>query len=750
VEQLVRRWIAARWWLWGLGVLSFALLWPVAARLSYDRTLENMLGRDDPRLRAFRQAQRLFGGDEIILAVYEDERLLEPGGDGLLQLQAITDDMQQVAGVAETLSLAQLDLLLRGIGTSIRDLSNPVAVEFWRMFTGYTHSADGEVAAIVCVLEEPATRPESIGSILPHLRMVLDKHDCSHATGVLVGEPVMVYEGFRYVEEDARRLRWLSLGLLSLILAAALRSLRWVLIAVLVVEWTTVATQAVLYALDMRLSLVSSMLTSLVTVIGVATVMHVALGFRDERLRGASPDDALRNVLLRLAAPISWACLTDAVGFGALWFAEAGPVHDFGLMMAIASLLLLLAVLLWLPAIALVAQPVQNPAHRPIMAWMEHALPRVVDQVQGRRALLAVVLVALTLVALAGLPRLRIETDFTRNFQADSPIARAYDFVEQRLGGAGAWEVIIPAPEKLTDAYVDRVIALEQSLRKIRDERGEPALTSVLSLADTLWAARRQEFLAALPVEFRARGMQALLPDFLAALRGEDERTGQAYVRILLRAHDRREAASKLSLIAEVRRQAESAFPSGEGQPSIRVTGFFVLLTNLVAGLLRDQWLCFAISLTGIGAMMTVALRSPLAAIAALVANTLPVLILLGFAGWSPIKMNMGVAMIAAVAMGLSVDSSLHYLFAYRRALRGGAAPLEALRGAHRTVGRAVVLATLALAAGFASLCTSQFVPTVYFGGLGSVALVAGLLGNLLVLPLMLQGRRAIDPAQTG
>jgi hypothetical protein len=46
--------------------------------------------------------------------------------------------------------------------------------------------------------------------------------------------------------------------------------------------------------------------------------------------------------------------------------------------------------------------------------------------------------------------------------------------------------------------------------------------------------------------------------------------------------------------------------------------------------------------------------------------------------------------------------------------------------------------ATLALVVGFAALLPSQFVPTIYFGALVSLALVGSLLGNLILLPLLL------------
>jgi predicted RND superfamily exporter protein len=107
--------------------------------------------------------------------------------------------------------------------------------------------------------------------------------------------------------------------------------------------------------------------------------------------------------------------------------------------------------------------------------------------------------------------------------------------------------------------------------------------------------------------------------------------------------------------------------------------------------------------------------------------------------GWLNLPMNMGAAMIAAVSIGLSVDSSIHYVIAFRRALLAGKSVAAALREVQQTVGRAMVFSTLALIVGFSVLCTSEFVPTIYFGVLVSLAMLGGLVGNLIVLPLLLR-----------
>ena len=62
-----------------------------------------------------------------------------------------------------------------------------------------------------------------------------------------------------------------------------------------------------------------------------------------------------------------------------------------------------------------------------------------------------------------------------------------------------------------------------------------------------------------------------------------------------------------------------------------------------------------------------------------------------------------------------------------------------ALRGAHQGAGRAMTFATLALVVGFIALVPSEFVPTIYFGALVALALLGGLLGNLIMLPLLLR-----------
>jgi predicted RND superfamily exporter protein len=98
--------------------------------------------------------------------------------------------------------------------------------------------------------------------------------------------------------------------------------------------------------------------------------------------------------------------------------------------------------------------------------------------------------------------------------------------------------------------------------------------------------------------------------------------------------------------------------------------------------------------------------------------------------------------MIASVSMGLAVDSSIHYFTGFRRVRREGLSVLAALRETSRGVGTALTYTNIALIAGFLALSLSHFIPLIHFGVLVSVAMLGGLAGNLILLPLLIRAFR--------
>src|SRR4029079_7785620 len=97
----------------------------------------------------------------------------------------------------------------------------------------------------------------------------------------------------------------------------------------------------------------------------------------------------------------------------------------------------------------------------------------VIGGVSVRPKKLAAVTAIVAFIASLGVMRLEVETDFTRNFRRGSRVVRSYEFVETRLGGAGVWDIIVPAPKYLETTFLSKVRNLENRLRAI--ELPDPA-----------------------------------------------------------------------------------------------------------------------------------------------------------------------------------------------------------------------------------------------------------------------------------
>ena len=650
------------------------------------------------------------------------------------------------------------------------DSNNTLASRYRELFTGQTHAAQSDLVAIGVQLAPSDAPNDDSSTPLVSLRQLAQ----SAPGGLLVGHVAMVDEGFREIERDGNRLGIYSTVSLSLLMLVGFRSIRWALIVVVVVQWSLILTRAVLVLLNWELTMVSSMLSSIVMVVGVATALHWMFGYQKEYASNAHVSDpslrariALEASMTRLWQPIVWAVVTDAIGFASLALSRVGPVQDYGSMMAIACGIVLLGIFTLVPTLALL--PLgglgsgwlgldwmglgKHSSYAlgtvPGEAGIQEALRQILSTVTRQRFLVIAAAALLLLFGSLGSSRLKVETDFLKNFQSNSPIAQAYRAVETELGGAGVWDVMIPAPMPMTEEYFDRVLALEKELLAIEVPSQEPGaeplkLTSALSLADTDRVARTAAVLRMIPLEARLLGMQQSMGSFFATLlsppqRGSIDGERPRALRLMLRSRERSESEQKTELIARVRQVVQK---HREGLGSVRtedtaVAGYYVLLTKLVEHVVADQWKSFLAAALGIGIAMTIALRSIKFALVALVPAVLPSLVVLGILGTLGVRMNLGAAMIAAVSMGLGVDSSLHYLFRYRQERAAGNSLEQALASSQSETGMAVLMATMALVIGFGSMAVSDFLPTVAFGSLAAWTMLGGLLGNLCLLPAL-------------
>ncbi|MFO0917262.1 MAG: MMPL family transporter [Planctomycetaceae bacterium] len=733
MKRLAQTLIRRRGWLLTGAVLVAIAAWLPASRLKFNQSIESLYAADNPRLLAFLQSKRWFGGDEFVILAYSDPQLLDEDGrltDGARdRIHALADRLEQVPGIR---------------AQSVQHLADamkfPYARERVRKFVeGVLLGPDGQSTAVIARLDPVETAPIPRGDTFRQIRELAAAHD---PPAYIVGEPIQVNDMFRYVEEDGATLGIASTGLLLFVILVMFRSLRWMALPLLVVQATLLWTKALLVVGHFQLSMVSSMLNSLVTIIGIATVMHVTVRFR-EKSATQDREAALTDTLRELIAPTFWTIVTTAAGFAALLSSYITPVASFGLMMTIATVLVYVAFLIIVPGGVLIGKATSRPSATPGEAQLSRWMDRLTDSVLHHPRRSSLVMAVLTIFCTAGLFRLHVETDFTKNFRESSPIVQSLGFFETKLGGAGTWEINFPAPAEFDEGFLDNVRGLVDDLRELEQRPTADRLTKVVALTDGLDLIPKSLFITRLSLEDRMRTLNWLQPEFVTSLYNSQVCTPEELkvnpqqprgrMRIMLRALERQPSEAKLALIAEVERLAGQRFDD------VQATGLFVLLTYLIESLMGDQLSSFLIAAAALVGLMIIANRSVPIGFIMLIPNLFPIVMVIGAMGWVGLPVNIATAMIASVSMGLTIDSSIHYLASYRQSRRQGKSFVEAVHATHQGVGMALVFANVALIAGFTVLTLSNFIPLVYFGVLVSVAMFGGLVGNLVMMPLLLR-----------
>ncbi len=777
-RQLIRRAVDSlaryrRIWL-AFVFLIPALCYPIARQLSFDQNIQSLFSVDDERLLEFVYAKEKFGGDEFAIVAWKQPELFKPIESDDDPIELTETAIEEIESFAEQLSQ------IPGVNAdSTQHLSEALRFKFGReaivrLVENVLISEDRSTTAVVLRLQ-PAGDVDAVESqagengsaeieksgpsvlniqptdvprakTIAAIRKAAREHN---PPAYVVGEPIQVDDMFRIVQRDGAKLFVVSLVILSAVLFFMFRNLRWVVLPIIAVVSTIVCTEALLVASQIRLSMVSSMLNSMVTIIVIATSTHVTVHYRELR-RALDPEEAMKQTLRDLAAPVFWTCATTAVGFMALLSSEITPVSSFGLMMGLASMVAFGVFALLFPGGIIFGKRRPSPREAPAEELLSRVLARISGAIERRPLLLWLLGLLIMALTIPGLFRLRMETDFSKNFSESSDIVQSLQFVERELGGAGTWEVNFPAPpiDELDEQFLDRVRSFANRLKEIKSPDGKPAI-KVGCITDGTDMLPRLRFGIFKTMKGRLKILETLQSEFVPSL--YDIESGR--MRIVLRSLEQQRSEDKLELIRRVDQLAKAEFSDIEAsQQPPSATGMFVLLTFVIQSLLGDQIVSFAWAAFGISLMMMFAFRSVTLGLLSLVPNIFPIVLVIGTMGWTGTPVNIGTAMIASVSMGLTVDSTIHYISSFRRAAEQVGLD-AAVRSTHQTVGRALVFAHIALIAGFLVLTLSDFVPLVYFGVLLSLSMAGGLIGDLVMLPILLRwhyGRSQSMPSEPG
>jgi CRP-like cAMP-binding protein len=343
--------------------------------------------------------------------------------------------------------------------------------------------------------------------------------------------------------------------------------------------------------------------------------------------------------------------------------------------------------------------------------------------------------------SLVGWTHLRVDTDFVSLFPKESVVRQRIEDVHRSLGGALTFYIVVDAgreggikdPEVLrrmaglqgfldTTGMVDRTISVADYVRKMHREMngGDPAFETIPEGADTV-----AQYLLLLEgreldqfVDFDASGANIVVRHNL---------TGSGAISQLRRAIE-----------GYVAREFPSSLVA-------RPTGEAILTNNAVDFLAVNELQSLSLTFVVIGLIHAALFMSLRAGFLSMIPNVVPVMTVYGLMGLVGIPLNISTALVATIAIGITVDDTVHHMVTYNRQLAEHHDQKIAMFNTLRAQGRPIIYVSLALIAGFLPLLTSNLASTVQFGALAVFVMCMAMVSELTLTPVLMYSTRLVS-----
>ncbi|RQD74619.1 MAG: RND family transporter, partial [Halanaerobium sp. MSAO_Bac5] len=179
----------------------------------------------------------------------------------------------------------------------------------------------------------------------------------------------------------------------------------------------------------------------------------------------------------------------------------------------------------------------------------------------------------------------------------------------------------------------------------------------------------------------------------------------------------------------------EDNFPDGY---QTTVSGNAVMAQAANDLIVSSQTRSILISFIVVFLIVAYSFKSLIAGIYGIVPLAFALLINFGLMGYSGIKLDVGTAMVASIAIGIGVDYTIHFLHSYHKERQKSDDLFLVTQNTLTSTGKAIIFNAISVAAGFLVLLFSNFYPLVYLGLLIAVTMFSSSIAALTILPLML------------
>ncbi len=730
--------------------------------IQIDTDPENMLSIDEPVRLDHHQLKKDFKLSDLIVVGIVDET--SPQGvwrpEVLQRVKQLTRAILKIEGVVkpDVMSLSTSDMIEAGGGMldihtimqrvpktqkqadQLKEtvLSSPLLAE-------KLASNDGQGLAIYVPIEDKMISyrvATEIEAIIAEMTGGAGAEQY-HIAGLPVAEDTFGHDMFLQMAISAP----LAGLVLMLMLWWFFRSGVFVAAPMIVAMVTVIVTMGALIGAGFSVHIMSSMIPIFLMPIAVVDSVHILSEFYDRYQSQSSPNvrKVIAEVMAHLFKPMTYTSLTTMVGFGSLALVPIPPVQAFGAFIAMGVFVAWLVSVVFIPAFLLAINEDKLRAKLSRVAVTSEAslLGRLLPKL-GRFSLNNAVAIVLLVVALSGLSVWGIGkiviNDNPVNWFKDGEKIRIADAVMNRhfAGTYMAFFRLNGEEGSMKNPEVASWVAGFQQHLEAQDSVGKT--TSYVDLVKRVnWAMHDEDEAYSVVPESREEIAQYL---FLFGMSGNprdldhflDYDQKSAGVWMQLSSGDN--ASMNRVLAAADAYIANNPMPENVSSNWAGLTYInTVWQDKMVGGMLESLLGAFAM----VGLLMLILFRSIPWALLAILPLTVTITFSYGFIGLIGKAYDMPVAVLSALALGLSVDFAIHFIARYRETRRRHATREQAMDEMFGESARALAKNALIVSIGFTPLLFAPLVPYITVGVLLASIMALSWGTTILLLPALIR-----------
>jgi hypothetical protein len=589
----------------------------------------------------------------------------------------------------------------------------------------------------------------------------------------LIGIPLVESEVYQTILQDARQFILISACLLIILFGLTFRSLSAATLVAINLAISFLILPILFVVMGFELTVFNLILLPLLGVIHLTLLTHLFLAFLSSR-RAGEPQP-VQAALKRIWKSSAFASLTTAVSFGSLALSEVTQVASFGILGGIGMIVLFF--LTFGPGISVlsiaerlklfkagspsvsagkeidgcsgVAELSSQSGTSEDSAWAAS----LVDWTTRHASRIILGTVIASFLIGWGLTRVRTDVRIEEFLSRDSPTRRMMMEMDQVYGGMNVLQLYIDSGEEYGIASVEFLNFLrdvEQSSTAIDGVTGVYSFAQVMAMMNQVWEREKPGSLkipdSSFLVTMFVGALKAQDYPFLKTLCDEDLQTANLVIRTR-----NMPSGEYLNLVDQLIELTRAKAPEGT-EVSARAT--IKSLLEADRRILHSQTSTAASTLGIVLILLVILWRSMRTGMISMTANLLPVAMVISLTGWFSVPLNSITIMVGAIAFGIAVDDSVHFLTYFRELKKNrGMNTRDALVEAFHVKGRPIFFTSIMLVAIFLSLSLSSFPPVRHFGVLGAMAFIGALISIFLLIPALetiLPGNNRTRPAPCG